>query len=183
MINNQYRLENGHWVDRNPVSSDKYDIILKAVSGKSYPILYKSDNTKIPEGLSPITEQEFYANLDWDGSKVYRLNGNGERVYELPYHKDSSGKTVYDAEILVDENGNEVIYTNKLDFFTNKLQFNYIDFGKNILNLPFIYDVFKQLSNSKKNSVKQLFSGYLLEIEQFSRISRLENRINKEKDE
>jgi hypothetical protein len=143
MIDNQYRLENGHWVDKNPVSSDKYDIILKAVSGKSYPILYKSDNTKIPEGLSPITEQEFYANLDWDGSKVYRLNGDGERVYELPYHKDSNGKTVYDAEILVDENGNEVIYTDKLDFFTNKLQFNYVDFGKNILNLPFIYDVFK----------------------------------------
>ena len=182
MIDNQYRLENGHWVDRNPVSSDKYDIILKAVSGKSYPILYKSDNTKIPEGLSPITEQEFYANLDWDGSKVYRLNGDGERVYELPYHKDSNGKTVYDAEILVDENGNEVIYTDKLDFFTNKLQFNYVDFGKNILNLPFIYDVFKQLSNSKKNSIKQLFSGYLLEIEQFSGISRLENKINKEKD-
>ena len=183
MIDNQYRLENGHWVDRNPVSSDKYDIILKAVSGKSYPILYKSDNTKIPEGLSSITEQEFYANLDWDGSKVYRLNGNGERIYELPYHKDSNGKIVYDAEILIDENGNEVIYTNKLDFFTNKLQFNYVDFGKNILNLTFIYDVFKQLSTSKKNSVKQLFLGYLQEIEQFNGISRLEDRINKEKDE
>lgn len=183
MIDNQYRLENGHWVDRNPISSDKYDIILKTVSGKSYPILYKSDTTKIPEGLSVITEQDFYANLDWDGSKVYRLNGDGDRIYELPYHKDSSGKIVYDAEILVDENGNEVIYTDKLNFFVNKLQFNYVDFGKNILNLPFIYDIFKQLSTSKKNSVKQLSSNYLSEIEQFNQVSRLEDRINNEKDE
>lgn len=183
MIDNQYRLENGHWVDRNPISSDKYDIILKTVSGKSYPMLYKSDTTKIPEGLNPSTEQEFYANLDWDGSKVYRLNGDGDRIYELPYHKDSSGKIIYDVEILVDENGNEVIYTDKLDFFVNKLQFNYIDFGKNILNLPFIYDIFKQLSTSKKNSVKQLSSNYLQEIEQFNQVSRLEDRINNEKNE
>jgi len=165
MIDNQYRLENGHWVDKNPVSSDKYDIILKSVSGKSYPILFKSNNTKIPEGLSTITDQEFYANLDWDGSKVYRLDGNGDRIYEIPYHKDSNGKVVYDAEVLVDSNGNEVIYTNKIDFFTNKLQFNYVDFGKNILNLPFIYDVIKQLDSSKKNSVKQLSSDILQKAE------------------
>ena len=183
MIDNQYRLEGEHWVDRNAISSDKYDIILKSVSGKSYPILYKSDNTKIPEGLNPITEQEFYTNLDWDGSKVYKLNGDGERLYELPYHKDDNGKIIYDAEILVDENGNEVIYTNQLDFFANKLQFNYVDFGKNILNLPFIYDVLKQLSNSKKSSVKKLASGMLQESEQHEQISRLEYKISKEKND
>ena len=183
MIDNQYRLENGHWVDRNPVSSDKYDIIFKSVSGKSYPILFKSNNTKIPEGLSEITEQEFYANLDWDGSKVYRLNGNGDRIYELPYHKNSEGRIVYDAKILVDENGNEVIYTDKIDFFANKLSFNYVDFGKNILNLPFIYDIIKQLSSSKKSSVKRLSDGMLQETEQFDPISRLNYRINREKNE
>lgn len=183
MIDNQYRLENGHWVDRNPVSSDKYDIILKSVSGKSYPILFKSSNTKIPEGLSTITDQEFYANLDWDGSKVYRLDGNGDRIYEIPYHKDSNRKVVYDAEVLVDSNGNEVIYTDKIDFFTNKLQFNYVDFGKNILNLPFIYDIIKQLDSSKKNSVKQLSSDILQKAEQFEQISRLNYKISKEKNE
>jgi len=61
----------------------------------------------------------------------------------------------------VDRLGNEVIYTNKIDFFVNKLHFNFIDFGKHITKLPFIYDVFKQLENSKKNSVKKLLNQYI----------------------
>ena len=180
LLKTQYKQDNsGHWVDQTPISSDQYDIILKTVSGKNYPIVFKNPNSKIPEGLNPITEQDFYINLDWDGSKVYRLDGNGERLYEIPYHKDSTGKIVYDCQILTDEIGNEVIYTDKIDFFVNKLHFNFIDFGKHITQLPFIYDVFTQLEGCKKKPVKKLFNQYIRKLPQYKQIEQLQKEISK----
>ena len=180
LLKTQYKQDNsGHWVDQTPISSNQYDVILKTVSGKNYPIVFKNPNSKIPAGLNPITEQDFYINLDWDGSKVYRLDGNGERLYEIPYHKDSTGKTVYDCQILTDEIGNEVIYTDKIDFFVNKLHFNFIDFGKHITQLPFIYDIFKQLGDCKKKSVKKLFNQYIKGLPQYKQIEQLQKEISK----
>lgn len=160
LIETYYKLENGEWADQTPIQSNQYDIILKTVSGKHYPILYKSENSKIPEGLSKIEDDEFYNRISWEGNKVYWLDGNGEKLYELPYELDSNKKVVYKAEILTDEIGNEVIYTSDPKFFANKITFNNIDFGRHILEVPFITDIFKSLEGSKKKSIQRLFKEY-----------------------
>lgn len=160
LIETYYKLENGVWADQTPIQSNQYDIILKTVSGKHYPILYKSNNSKIPEGLSKIEDDEFYNRISWEGNKVYWLDGNGEKLYELPYELDSNKKVVYKAEILTDEIGNEVIYTSDPKFFANKITFNNIDFGRHILDVPFIIDIFKSLEGSKKKSIQRLFKEY-----------------------
>lgn len=160
LIETYYKLENGVWADQTPIQSNQYDIILKTVSGKHYPILYKSENSKISEGLSKIEDDEFYNRISWEGNKVYWLDGNGEKLYELPYELDSNKKVVYKAEILTDEIGNEVIYTSDPKFFANKITFNNIDFGRHILDVPFITDIFKSLEGSKKKSIQRLFKEY-----------------------
>lgn len=160
LIETYYKLENGEWADQTPIQSNQYDIILKTVSGKHYPILYKSESSKIPEGLSKIEDDEFYNRISWEGNKVYWLDGNGEKLYELPYELDSNKKVVYKAEILTDEIGNEVIYTSDPKFFANKITFNNIDFGRHILDVPFITDIFKSLEGSKKKSIQRLFKEY-----------------------
>jgi hypothetical protein len=71
---------------------------------------------------------------------------------------------------LVDELGNEVIYTNNINSFVNNLHFNHIDFGKHILQVSNVYEIFNQLRNSKKKSVNRLFADYIENIPEYSQI-------------
>lgn len=154
-----YKQENGHWIDQTVVSPDQYDLILKTVSGKHYPILFKTQNSIIPKGLEKISDEEFYTRISWEGSKLYWLDGEGNKLYEIPYEQQD-GKVIYKAEILTDAIGNEVIYTSDIKSFINKIPFNNIDFGQHILNTSYISDIIKELEGSKKRSVQNLYNEY-----------------------
>lgn len=160
ILNTYYKVENGEWIDQTPIPSSNYDLILKTVSGKHYPLLFKSENSRIPEGLQKISDEEFYNRISWEGNKVYWLDGEGYKLYELPYELDSNKRVVYKADILVDNLGNEVIYTGDIKSFVNKISFNNIDFGKHLLDIPNIQDVMNQLEGSKKRSIQKLYKQY-----------------------
>jgi len=36
--------------------------------------MFKDDNSIVPQGLTKISDEEFYNSLDWNGDKVYRLD-------------------------------------------------------------------------------------------------------------
>ena len=179
LINTYYTLKDGQWIDNYPITSDKYDIILKTISGRHYPILYKSSTSSIPAGLEKISDQEFYSRISWEGSKVFWLDGDGNKMYELPYELDSNKKVVYKADILVDSLGNEVIYTGDIKSFVNRISFSNIDFGQHLLNVPFVYDILSQFEDSKKSSVKRLYKELTGDIKEQKQIEDLRNKISK----
>lgn len=179
LINTYYTLKDGQWIDNYPITSDKYDIILKTISGRHYPILYKSSISSIPAGLEKISDQEFYSRISWEGSKVFWLDGDGNKMYELPYELDSNKKVIYKADILVDSLGNEVIYTGDIKSFVNRISFSNIDFGQHLLNVPFVYDILSQFEDSKKSSVKRLYKELTGDIKEQKQIEDLRNKISK----
>ena len=116
---------------KGSVDSNNYDIVLKTISGKDYYILYKDRGVKIPRGLELDTN--FNQDILWEGTKAYRVDSDGNRLYQIPYHVEG-GKTIYDIEVYRDSKGNEIIYANTLQDLIGKLSFSTIDFGRHILN-------------------------------------------------
>ena len=150
---------NQQLLQSNSADSNNYDIVLKTISGKNYYLLYQGSETKIPSDLQPISDEQFYNNLDWVGEKCYRLDFDGHRLYELPYTKEN-GKITFNAKIYTDSKGNEIIYTNNITNFVNNLNYNNIEFSPHILNSDLI-KVLQQIGDSKNSQSQRFVNAYI----------------------
>lgn len=84
----------------NNIDQNKFDIELKHINGKSTILKYK-------ENPNPNIQSR------WINNKLYRVDVLGNKMYDIP---DAN------IEVQVDNNGNEIIYTNNLQYFIKAIQ-------------------------------------------------------------
>lgn len=131
------------------VNRANYDIALKNVSGNNYYLIQRTKNSN-HSGLQKVPLR-----IDWDGQIANAIDDDGNIKYQVPYHKDSQGNVIFDAEIYIDNVGNEIIYTDKVSEFLNQLSYSYIDFGTHSTTHE---SLLKELSKCDKRTVKNLIS-------------------------
>lgn len=120
-------------------NSSNYDIELKNLNGNHYYILDASRESYI-EGLRLATVRFEQGE---DGSIVRKDYQDGNVIYPVSSMQD---------KIYVDAQGNEVIVTNKPEFYVENLHYSVLTFSPKE-NLP-IHTIYDQIKNTKNKTAK-----------------------------
>jgi hypothetical protein len=96
------------------VSSLHYHVELKKVNGDHLYLLSSSD--PVPSGLTKLSIEKRQV-----GKDVYRINSHGNKMYALSDISD---------EVYVDSNGNQIIRTNNIEYYTNNTKFIHINLSE-----------------------------------------------------
>ena len=114
----------------NEGTSPIADLILKRVNGNHLYIKLRS--------ISDINVDKLYTKVSIQTNSVddvlYRLDSNGNTMYPLSSLMD---------DVYLDENGNEVIYTDNSEFYLENMDYSSIDFSDAIKNTDGSFDAAK----------------------------------------
>lgn len=139
------------------INEANFDIELKKVNGRH---VYLIDSaSRIPSNLQKIDIE-----IRQEGGEVFRVDESGQRMYSLSSEND---------QIYTDENGNEIIVTDNMQYYVERTKFTNISLSERLAkedNLRNLATILNKLTAVDKSSVTNMLKW--LEFEELVKLSQ-----------